>query len=147
MHTFEDRNIDYNNSPRGISVLYYLRDNIDLFASFGQNTFQTRTNPAVIEPDISIENDVKLAGVAYQNDYFDMHYLSMLNEQMIDSTTIENMKVLATPLGEYLSDDIDDLLYYYSSSIEDYIEYRDNRYIFPTTGLGRLIFNSFNASP
>tara|TARA_B100000029_G_scaffold488838_1_gene545890 strand:+ start:504 stop:2162 length:1659 start_codon:yes stop_codon:yes gene_type:complete len=105
MHTFEDRNIDYNNSPRGISVLYYLRDNIDLFASFGQNIFKTRTNPTVIEPDISIDNNLKLAGFAYQNDYFDMHYLSMLNDQNIDAATIERMMSLDTPLGEYLSED------------------------------------------
>ena len=105
MHTFEDRNIDYNNSPRGISVLYYLRDNIDLFASFGQNIFKTRTNPTVIEPDISIDNNLKLAGFAYQNDYFDMHYLSMLNDQNVDAATIERMMSLDTPLGEYLSED------------------------------------------
>ena len=105
MHTFEDRNIDYNNSPRGVSILYYLKDNIDLFASFGQNIFQTRTNPTEIEPDISIDNDMKLTGFAYQNDYFDMHYLSIFNEQLIDSTTIQNMKKLSTPLGQYLSED------------------------------------------
>ena len=105
MHTFEDRNIDYHNSPRGMSLLFYLRDDIDLFASFGQNTFRSRTNPAVIKPDISIDNDMKLLGFAYQNDYFDMHYLSMLNEQLIDSTTIESMKSLTTPLGQYLSED------------------------------------------
>ena len=92
MHTFEDRNIDYNNSPRGMSVLYYFRDNMDLFATFGENTFSTRTNPATMEADIFIENDMKLAGFTYQNDYFDMLYLSMVNKQKIDSTTIENMK-------------------------------------------------------
>ena len=105
MHTFEDRNIDYNNSPRGVSILYYFKDNVDLFASFGQNLFQARTNPGVVEPDISVDNNMKLAGFAYQNDYFDMHYLSMLNDQIIDSTSIEKMKNLATPLGEYLSED------------------------------------------
>ena len=36
---------------------------------------------------------------------------------------------------EYFSDNIDNLLYYYSSSIEDYIEYKDDQYIFPTSGL------------
>ena len=105
MYTFEDRNIDYNNSPTGVSILYYLRDNVDLFASLGRNIFETRTNPAVIQPDIFIENDMKLAGFAYQNNYFDMHYLSMLNEQVIDSTSIESMKNLTTPLGQYLVED------------------------------------------
>ena len=36
---------------------------------------------------------------------------------------------------EYFSDNSDDLISYYGSSIEDYIEYKDSKYIFPTSGL------------
>ncbi len=36
---------------------------------------------------------------------------------------------------EYFSDDRDALISYYSSSIEDYIEYKNDKYIFPTSGL------------
>ena len=32
------------------------------------------TNPSTVETDIIIDNNMKLAGFAYQNDYFDMHY-------------------------------------------------------------------------
>tara|TARA_B110000263_G_scaffold249371_1_gene266797 strand:+ start:348 stop:2840 length:2493 start_codon:yes stop_codon:yes gene_type:complete len=36
---------------------------------------------------------------------------------------------------EYFSDNRDDLISYYSSSIEDYIEDRNDNYVFPTSGL------------
>ena len=36
---------------------------------------------------------------------------------------------------EYFSDNRDDLISYYSSSIDDYIEYKNDKYIFPTSGL------------
>ena len=36
---------------------------------------------------------------------------------------------------EYFSDNSNDLISYYGSSIEDYIDYQNNRYIFPTSGL------------
>ena len=52
--------IDYNNSPRGAALTYYFTDNIDIFATVGKNTFNTRTNPAVLEPNIYIDNETKL---------------------------------------------------------------------------------------
>ena len=36
---------------------------------------------------------------------------------------------------EYFSDNRDDLISYYSSSIDDYIEYKNDKYVFPTSGL------------
>ena len=36
---------------------------------------------------------------------------------------------------EFFSNNIDDLIFYYSDSIEDYIEYKNDQYIFPTSGL------------
>ena len=100
MHTYEDRTIDYNNAPRGIGLLYYLENNLDIFAGIGENTFSTRTNPAMSEPDIFIDNDVVSMGINYQNDYFDMHYLTMLNSQSINSTSILNMMSFNNVFGD-----------------------------------------------
>jgi len=104
MHSFEDRGIDYNNSPRGAALTYYFTDNIDIFATVGKNTFNTRTNPAVLEPNIYIDNELFLGGFSYRNDYLDIFYLSMLNNQFIDSETILSMQSLNNFLGKYLSD-------------------------------------------
>jgi len=103
MHSFEDRSIDYNNAPRGGAITYYLTDNIDVFATAGMNKFSTRTSPAILEPDIQIDNEVYLGGISYRNDYLDLFYLSMLNNQFIDSESIQSMKSLDTVLGKYLS--------------------------------------------
>ena len=55
MHTFEERNIDYNNSPRGMSVLYYFRDNIDLFAS--ESTASVYNNVFLTNDEGSLQAD------------------------------------------------------------------------------------------
>ena len=83
MHTYEDRTIDYNNALRGISTIYYLNDNLDIFSMLGSNTFYSRTSPGSVEPDIFIDNEVALIGANYQNDYFDMHYLTQFNNQSL----------------------------------------------------------------
>ena len=106
-YTYEDRTIDYNNAPRGISLLYYLRNNIDIFATIGANRFSTRKNSASQEPDIYIDNSVMSAGFSYQHEYFDIHYLGMINEQYLESQTIVNLKGLNNMLGEYLTDRYD----------------------------------------
>ena len=103
MHTYEDRTIDYNNAPRGASILYYLKDNIDVFGFIGSNTFSSRTNIANPEPDIFVDNSVASMGISYQNNYFDMHYLIMLNRQNIGSTSIANMMSFNNIFGDYLN--------------------------------------------
>ena len=102
MHTYEDRTIDYNNAPRGAHILYYLKDNIDIFGFIGSNIFSSRTNIANPEPDIFIDNSVASMGISYQNNYFDMHYLTMLNSQDIDSTSISHMMSFDNIFGEDL---------------------------------------------
>ena len=104
MHTYEDRTIDYNNAVRGISTIYYLNDSLDLFSMLGYNTFYSRTSPGSIEPDIFIDNEIALIGANYQNDYFDIHYLTQFNNQSLNSATITNMMNLSNILGDYLND-------------------------------------------
>ena len=83
LHTFEDRAIDYNNAPRGASILYYLKDNIELYGLYGNNIFKTRTFPSKLEPDIFIDNELLGVGVNFQSDYFDFHYLNLINNQSL----------------------------------------------------------------
>ena len=104
MHTYEDRTIDYNNALRGMSAIYYINDSLDLFSMLGSNTFYSRTSPGSVEPDIFIDNEVALIGANYQNDYFDMHYLTQFNNQSLTSSTITSMMNLSTALGDYLND-------------------------------------------
>ena len=99
IHTFEDRTIDYNNSPRGGGLTYYLTDNIDIFATIGKNTFSTRTSPAELEPNIYIDNELYSGGFSYRNDFLDLFYLIMLNNQDIDSESIISMKSLKNILN------------------------------------------------
>jgi len=103
-YSYEDRTIDYNNSPQGLSLLYYLSDNFDFYAMVGSNTFESRTNPSFIEPNISIKNNVTLSGLTYQSNYTDIHYMFMINKQTYDSRTIQSLSSLSNTLGQDLSD-------------------------------------------
>ena len=101
-YSYEDRTIDYNNSPQGLSLLYYLSDNLDLYAMAGTNTFESRTNPSFIEPNISIKNNVMLSGLTFQSNYTDFHYMFMINKQNYNSQTIKSLSGLNNVLGSDL---------------------------------------------
>ena len=46
MHTYEDQNIDYDNSIKGIDFIYHLNDRIDLFSFIGTSDVKSRVNIA-----------------------------------------------------------------------------------------------------
>ena len=42
LHTYQDRDIDYNNGVRGISMTYSISDRWDIYSLFGINYFENR---------------------------------------------------------------------------------------------------------
>ena len=103
MHTFTDRNIDYNNGVFGINLSYYLNDSWIFFGVLGANEFESRTKLDLTEPDIFINNAVSLGGISYTHDYFDLSYLASINKQSIDEETIYQMKSIP---GSLFSQDL-----------------------------------------
>ncbi len=68
MHTYQDQNIDFDNSLCGIEYLYNVSDNYDLSIAAGSNEFNSRLNPADLLPSLSVENKL----MAINNElYFD----------------------------------------------------------------------------
>ena len=104
MHTFNDRNIDYNNALFGINMSYYINDSWTIYGILGANEFESRTKLDIAEPDIFIGNKLGLAGITYSHDFFDLTYLSSINNQSIDSSTIYQMKSIP---GSLFSQDLD----------------------------------------
>jgi len=101
-HTYYDRNIDYNNSVRGIDLTYHIDDNFDIFALAGYNDFETRLHPQSIEADIYLNHTLGMGGFNYFHDVFDMHYSFAVNQQKIDSETITTMEKFQNFYGEYI---------------------------------------------
>ena len=103
LHTYQDQDIDYDNSLKGIDFNYHINDNIDLFLSLGTNEVKSRTNPADIEPSISIDNDIISIGSTFNYNNINFHYLSMIYDQSYAYDDINNLKSLSNILGDYLT--------------------------------------------
>ncbi|MDC1050863.1 DUF6029 family protein [Candidatus Marinimicrobia bacterium] len=103
MHTFEDQDIDYDNSIRGIDFNYNLNNKITLQTSLGSTNIKSRTNPADIIPSLSIENDVFTFGGIISLDNLNMHYYSIAYSQAFDYKDINSLLDLTNILGQYMN--------------------------------------------
>lgn len=101
-HSYYDRNIDYNNSIRGIDLTCRINDDFDIFVLTGYNNFQTRLSPKSVNPDIHLDHTLGMGGFNYFHDIFDIHYSFAANQQKIDSETISTMKSFANFYGQYI---------------------------------------------
>ena len=103
MNTFEDQDIDYDNSIKGIDFTYYLNNKITLQTSFGNTNIKSRTNPADIIPSLSIENKVATFGGVLSLDNLNMHYYSIAYKQAYDYNDINSLLNLTNLLGQYMN--------------------------------------------
>ena len=101
LHTYQDRDIDYNNGIRGISMTYSVNDRWDIYSLFGINDFKNRSNPAN-DPDINIGNKLFSFGATLYQDLCDLNYSFHINNQKIDSTSILVLSNFGNYLGDYL---------------------------------------------
>tara|TARA_Y100000590_G_scaffold469920_1_gene660699 strand:+ start:1508 stop:3070 length:1563 start_codon:yes stop_codon:yes gene_type:complete len=103
MHTYQDEDIDYDNSLIGFDFTYHLNDNIDVFTFAGIKNIKSRLNPENTEADISIDNEVLSIGGIANFSSFSMHYLSMINNQLYNYNDIIKLAELSNLLGKYLA--------------------------------------------
>ena len=68
----------------------------------GYNNVKSRTNPAEINPSISIQNNVGLIGSKYFHDNFELYYLTMVYDQSYDSSDMISLMNLSNDLGDHL---------------------------------------------
>ena len=104
LHTFQDQNIDYDNSLYGFQSVYTINDQINLFTVAGKKEIMSRVSPNEITPSISIKNRLLSIGANGSYDGWNFHYLCMLYEQEYDYDDISSISALPTMLGEYLSE-------------------------------------------
>jgi len=102
MHTFQNQDIDYDNSIYGFDINYSLNNNFDIFSTVGYNNVKSRTNPAEINPSISVQNNVGLIGSKYFHDNFELYYLTMVYDQFYDSSDMISLMNLSNDLGDHL---------------------------------------------
>lgn len=103
LHTFQNQDIDYDNSIYGVDINYHINDKFDIFSAIGYSNMKSRVNPADINPSISIKNNVGILGTKFFHDFFDLHYLAMTYNQLYDSKDLINLMNLSNDLGYHLN--------------------------------------------
>jgi len=102
LHTYEDQNIDYDNSLYGFQTIYTLNDSYSLFILAGKRNILSRVSPQEITPSISLQNRVLSIGLNGMKDNLSFQYLTMMYEQDYDYNDILSISSLPTMLGDYL---------------------------------------------
>ena len=104
LHTYEDQNIDYDNSLYGIQTVYGLSDSYSLFMLAGKRDILSRVSPQETTPSISLKNRVLSIGFNGIGENLNFHYMTMMYEQDYDYDDILSISSLPTILGQYLVD-------------------------------------------
>ena len=104
LHTYEDQNIDYDNSLYGIQTVYGLSDSYSLFMLAGKRDILSRVSPQETTPSISLKNRVLSIGFNGIGENLNFHYMTMMYEQDYDYDDILSISSLPTILGKYLVD-------------------------------------------
>ena len=104
LHTYEDQNIDYDNSLYGIQTVYGLSDSYSLFMLAGKRDILSRVSPQETTPSISLKNRVLSIGFNGVGENLNFQYMTMMYEQDYDYDDILSISSLPTILGQYLVD-------------------------------------------
>ena len=102
LHTYQDQNIDYDNSIYGIESTYHINDKFDFFTIMGRREIISRISPIPEDNPLSIDNRLISIGTYCNFDRVNFHYLSMLYEQYYQYDDIYMMKDLSSLLGDYI---------------------------------------------
>jgi hypothetical protein len=76
----QNQNIDYDNSVTGIECKYTLND-FNFFGIWGKAEFDYRSNPAFIQTDLRLDNDLYFIGLEYYHDKIGIFQYSALYEE------------------------------------------------------------------
>ena len=116
LYSFNDRDIDYDNSVRGLSMFYsksvdnnilnYIVEDAEFYSLIGENAFEARSNPADILPNIMIDNKLLASGVTFYKNNYDFYYSFHLNNQYLKKETILEMAYFGNFLGNYLTNSL-----------------------------------------
>ena len=67
-YSFQDQNVDYDNSVMGISLGYYLNDRLKFSTLFGSGDYAFRSNPVNRQTDYQFKTEVGLGVIDYDNE-------------------------------------------------------------------------------
>ncbi len=84
-YTLQNQNIDYDNSVKGLSFKYFMRENIEISALIGKGDYFYRSNPSHRETDLQLNSSVLLGSVNYTHDWLGyFQYMNTKQQLLID---------------------------------------------------------------
>ena len=69
-YAFQDQNIDYDNSIKGLSLKYFLGDNLKVATLIGTGSLAFRSNPTNRTQNYRFDTNVILGSIDYENNLF-----------------------------------------------------------------------------
>ena len=103
-YTFQDQNIDYDNSVMGISANYYIHENIKLSTLFGTGEYPFRSNAAERKTDYHFDTNVGLFAIDYDNQYFGyFQTIALFQQSLLGSNLVTDLCQDDNEIGEDLT--------------------------------------------
>jgi len=108
-YTLQNQNIDYDNSVKGLSFNYFLRENIELSSLIGIGDYFYRSNPSKRETDLQLNSSVLLGSVNYTHDRWGNFQFMNTNQQLLIDPALtgifEGTSEIVSDLAERLATD------------------------------------------
>jgi len=161
-YTFQNQNIDYDNSIKGLTANYFLKENLKVSTLLGTGGYSFRSNPAnrKTNPEYQFDANTILGSINYDNDllgYFQAIYLthtSFLPSDLIRKIYIEQYNEIGEELNlrcaseVCLNTDISDTIYTKNYNLNwniirgSFDIYIDNSWIYYNKIYGNKVFGS-----
>ena len=108
-YTLQNQNIDYDNSVKGLSFKYFLRENIEISSLIGKGAYFYRSNPSKRETDLQLNSSVLLGSVNYTHDWLGYFQFMNTNQQLLIDPALtgifEGTSEISSELDERLATD------------------------------------------
>ena len=105
LYTLQDQNIDYNNSIKGLTTNYLLKEDLIISTLIGRGEYSFRSSPANRKTDYQFDTDVSLMSIEYENQllgYFQAIYLdqqSSLSSDLITDICLQKYNEIGEELN------------------------------------------------
>ena len=107
-YTMQNQSIDYNNSLKGLSFNYFIRNNLKISSFFGKGEYAFRSSPANRKTDYKFDTNALFGSIDYENQLFGYFQYTYLNQKsMLDKELINSIYFTKSEIGLELNDRCD----------------------------------------
>jgi len=99
-YTFQDQNIDYNNSIKGLSLQYFHKENLRASTLIGTGDYAFRSNPSNRIADYQFTTNAILGSIDYDNQLFGyFQYVYLYQQSLFDPELMKDLYLQKNEIG------------------------------------------------